>query len=188
LGIPTDLQHLGPPSLRTAYIKFKAIIKATKAMHGLRTNKAWADHLEDFDMEYWIPIFTDLVNIFIAKSQFYSTWKATFMPAQSYHQMKAWLEENSDCESDSEVWGDTKNADDYSFADLASWLNRKDVAKGKKSAIAGSSSGKKSATAAKEKKKKAQKESSPESQKSSEEKKLKLKSKSKSKGKKKMSE
>jgi hypothetical protein len=48
--------------------------------------------------------------------------------------MIAWLDDDSDCESDSELWGETKCKDSYSFADLNKWLGRKDVAKEKKPA------------------------------------------------------
>jgi hypothetical protein len=48
--------------------------------------------------------------------------------------MIAWLDNNSDCESDSELWGKAKHKDSYSFADLNKWLGRKDVAKEKKPA------------------------------------------------------
>jgi hypothetical protein len=124
----------------------------------------------------------DLVNVFIAKSQFYSSWKGSFSCAQKHPQMKSWLDANSDAESDSEVWAETKDPDYYTLADLAEWLKRKDVVKGKKPAVASSSAGKKS-VGKQEKRKKERKMSSDESDGSSEGKrsksKLKLKSKSK---------
>lgn len=180
LGIDTALQHLSS-TLRNIYIKYKACINASKAMQGLRANREWAEHLEENGVEYWVPIFTDLVHIFIAKTQFYSSWKPTFSRAQSYPQMKSWLDNNSDCESDSEVWAETKDPDAYTFVDLAEWLNRKDAVRGKKPAVAGSSREKKS-VAVKDKKRKQRKVSpSEESEDSPEEKKSKLKAKAKSK-------
>ncbi|KIJ89599.1 hypothetical protein K443DRAFT_15955 [Laccaria amethystina LaAM-08-1] len=103
-----------------------------------------ADHLQEHGVEHWIPVFVDLVNVFIAKSQFYSSWKGSFSRAQKYPQMKSWLDADSDAESDSEVWAETKDPDYYTLADLAEWLKRKDVVKGKKPAVASSSAGKKS--------------------------------------------
>jgi hypothetical protein len=117
LGIPTELPNLGLPSLHTAYAKFKVLTNSSSQMQGLRSSKAWTEHLEELGVEHWVPIYVDLVNIFIAKSQFYSGWKANFMNAQSYPKMKAWLNNDSDCDSDSELWGETKNVDDYSFVD-----------------------------------------------------------------------
>jgi len=152
LGIPVELRFT-PPTLRNSYIKYKACINASQAMSGLRANKEWPTHLEEQGVEYWVPIFVDLVNIFIAKSQFYSSWKIPFGRAQNYPQMKSWLEDNSDCESESEIWAETKNSDHYTLLDLAQWLNKKDAVKGKKPAIASSSKEKKSA-GSKEKRKK----------------------------------
>ncbi|EDR13066.1 uncharacterized protein LACBIDRAFT_322487 [Laccaria bicolor S238N-H82] len=117
----------------------------------------------------WFPVF-------IAKSQFYSSWKALFSCAQNYPQMKAWLDASSDAESESEVWAETKDPDHYTIVDLAEWLKRKDVVKGKRSAATSSGAGKKSGVK-QEKRKKERKESLEESDESSGGKKLKLKSK-----------
>lgn len=153
-------------------------------MNSLQSSQGWTEHLEDAGVEHWVPIYVDLVNIFIAKSQFYSGWKVAFNRAKEYPQMKAWLNDESDCESDSGLWGETKNADDYTFVDLLGWLKQKDAVKGKRPAIASSSAGKKAVgSGGEKKKKKVKKESSSEEE--SEEQKVKTK---KSKGKKKASE
>ena len=186
LGISTDLHSLAP-TLRNTYLKYKTLINASKTMQGLRTSQEWADHLDEHGVERWIPVFVDLVNVFIAKSQFYSSWKGLFSRAQNYAQMKAWLDESSDAESDSEVWAESKDPDHYTIADLAEWLKRKDAAKGKRSAGASSGGGKKSGVK-QEKRKKERKASSEESEESSGGKKLKLKSKVKAKSKKNSSE
>ena len=182
LGIDTDLQNLSF-TLRNTYKKYKAIVNATKSIQGLRTKREWAEHLEDHGVELWIPTFVDLVNVFKAKSQYYSIWKPAFTRVQQYPQMKSWLDENSDCESDSEIWAESKDPDDYTFGDLTKWLNQKDVVKGKKPAVASSSGGKKLVVVTKDKKKKKERKvtSSEESEDSAEEKRLKLKAKSKSK-------
>jgi len=183
LGIDVELRFTGP-TLRNTYKKYKACINASKAMQGLRANQEWADHLEEHGIEHWIPVFIDLVHIFIAKSQFYSSWKATFVRAVTYPQMKSWLNNNSDGESDSEVWHEAKNPDHYTLADLTEWLTKKDVAKEKKPAVASSSGGRKLVVAVKDKKKKKKERkvtSSEESEDISEDKKLKGKAKAKSK-------
>lgn len=179
--------HSLAPTLRNTYAKYKALINASKPMQGLQSNQDWADHLDEHGVEHWIPVFVDLVNVFIAKSQFYSSWKALFSRAQNYSQMKSWLDANSDAESDSEVWAETKDADLYTITDLAEWLKRKDAVKGKRPAVTGSSAGKKSVVK-QDKKKKERKASSEESNGSSEGRKSKSKSKFKSKSKKNSSE
>ena len=94
--------------------------------------------------------------------------------------MVAWLDGDSDCDSDSKIWGETK--DNYSLGDLKNWLGKKDVAKGKRPVARGSSAGKK------EKRKKDKRATSKSSSsESSEEKNVKAKAKAK-KGKKKASE
>jgi hypothetical protein len=133
LGISTELHSLAP-TLRNTYMKYKTLINASKPMQGLRTSQEWTDHLDEHGLEHWVPIFVDLVNVFIAKSQFYSSWKAVFTRAQNYPQMKSWLDANSDADSDSEVWAETKDPEHYTIGDLAEWLKRKDVVKGKKPA------------------------------------------------------
>jgi len=177
LGIPTELPSQDPTSLCSAYVKYKAVTAVSKQMVNLRTNQEWIDHLEELGVEYYFPQFVDLANIFIAKSQFYASWRPTFKKAQSYPKMVAWLDGDSDCDSDSELWGETK--DDYSLGDLKNWLGKKDVAKRKRPAARGLSAGKK------EKKKKDKRKTS--SSESSEEKNVKAKAKAK-KGKKKASE
>jgi hypothetical protein len=116
LGISTDLHSL-PPTLRNTYMKYKALINASKPMQGLRSSQEWTDHLDEHGVEHWVPVFVDLVNVFIAKSQFYSSWKGLFSRAQNYPQMKAWLDANSDAESDSEIWAETKDTDNYTIVD-----------------------------------------------------------------------
>jgi hypothetical protein len=182
LGIPTELPSQDP-TLRAAYAKYKVLVSSAKKMSNLRSNQEWTEHLEEFGIEHWIPVFADLANIFIAKSQFYVSWKPSFKKAQGYPKMIAWLDDASDCDSDSELWGETKDTDDYSLGDLKDWLGKKDVVKGKKPAATGSSAGKKEK---RKKDKRAPSESSSSSE-SSEEKNVKAKAKGK-KGKKKASE
>jgi hypothetical protein len=163
-------------------VKYKVLAKSTSKIANLRSNNEWADHLVDFGVDYWVPVFADLVNIFIAKSQFYASWKPLFMRAQEYPKMLAWLNDDSDCDSDSELWGEAMNKNDYSFVNLTTWLNEKDVATGKKPAATSSRAGKK--VAVKEKRKKEKRVASESSSESSEEKQEKEKAKAKAKAKK----
>ena len=124
-----------------------------------------------------MPLYIDLLNIFISKTQFYTTWQTPFKRVQKFPQMIEWLEKKEDSPLDSEIWAEEKHPDDYSLADLTSWTNKKEVVKGKKPAIAASSSGKKLEKRKKGRKVSSSEESSPEERK-----------KSKSKNKKKLSE
>ncbi|KAF8951729.1 hypothetical protein BDZ97DRAFT_1909735 [Flammula alnicola] len=172
LGIPTELPNLGPASLRTAYAKYK----------GLRTSQEWTDHLDEHGIEHWVPIYVDL-------SQFYSGWKEPFKRVQAYPRMTAWLDDHPNCESDLDIWGESKKSDDYSFVDLVSWLDKKDVAKEKKPVVASPRAVKKSVKKEKRKakksvkkeKRKAKKKVSSDSEESPERKKKSKKSKGKKK-------
>jgi hypothetical protein len=176
LEIPIDLPSQEQKSLHTAYAKFKAVNNSYEQMGNLRSSQEWTDHLAELGVPYWTPIFVDLVNIFISKTQYYSMWKPTFKRLQDYPEMIAWLDDDSDCESDSELWGETKCKDSYSIPDLKKWLGKKDAVKGKKPAAK---------VAVKEKKKKDKRAvTSESSEESSEEKAVKAKAK---KGKKKAS-
>ena len=110
-----------------------------------------------------------------------ASWKPAFKCAQKHPKMVAWLNNDSDCESDSELWGEAKNKNDYGFVDLTKWLNKKDAVKGKRRAAPSPSIEKK--VAVKEKRKMEKKVASEPSSESSEEEKEKAK-----KGKKKSSE
>jgi len=186
LSISTDMHSL-TPTLCNTYLKYKVLIDASKTMQGLQSSQEWADHLDEHSVKHWVPVFVDLINVFITKSQFYSSWKAVFSCAQSYPQMKAWLDAGLDAASDLEIWAETKDLDHYTIADLVEWLKRKDVGKGKRSVVASSNAGKKSGGKQK-KRKKERKESSEESDGSSGGRKSKSKLKVKSKLKKNSSE
>ena len=127
LGIPTELPSQDPTSLRAAYAKFKVLVSSSKQTSNLRSNQEWTDHLEEFGIETnWFPVFADLANIFISKKQFYASWKPSFKKVLGYPKMVAWLNDDSDCDSGSELCGETKAADDYSLGDLKvlAWQER----------------------------------------------------------------
>jgi hypothetical protein len=77
LGISTKLPNQDL-TLCTAYVKYKVLVSSAKKMLNLWSNQEWTDHLEEFGIEHWISVFADLSNIFIAKSQFYVSWKPSF--------------------------------------------------------------------------------------------------------------
>lgn len=137
LGIPTNLPSLGPPSLHTAYIKYQAVSKAQTGMKSLRSNPEWHDHLNDQGVEPdWAPIYVDLINMFVAKSQYYHGWKVPFLCAAAYPQMVAWLKNEPDCLSDQDLWGEiVKTENEYSYVDLVNWLDKKDAVKAGKKAV-----------------------------------------------------
>jgi hypothetical protein len=165
LGIPTELPSMGPATLRTAFYKYNIIIKAMKSMTKLGNNKAWIQHLEDSGVEPgWAPVYVDLINMFIAKSQFYSGWQGSFIRVTIYPGMKAWLEDSPDSPSEEDVWnGIVKTEDHYNYVDLAKWADKMEALKlGKKPVPVAIAVAKKAGSSKKHKRRKSKKEESSE--------------------------
>lgn len=123
LGIDTDLPSLGPPGLRSAYQKFKAITVATPKVMGLAKDAEWKAQFSD--MHPWLPTIVHFIDIFVAKSQFYQIWKPLFSRAQEYPDMKDWLNQHKDRLSTKDLWDVDANRT-LTFADLKKWLEEKD--------------------------------------------------------------
>ena len=115
LEISPELPNLSD-SLRNSYKKYQACVRSSKLIKGLRSSNSWTDHLEEFGLEPWVPIYIDLIGIFISKTQFYSTWQGPFKNVQKYGKMVEWLENKEDSHSDSEIWAEKKHPDDYSLS------------------------------------------------------------------------
>ena len=123
LGIDTDLPSLGPPGLCTAYQKYKVITNATPTVMGLAKDAEWKAQFSD--SHPWVPTIVNLIDIFVAKSQFYQFWKPTFSRAQEYPDMKDWLNQHKDCLPTKELWNMDANRT-LTFADLKKWLEEKE--------------------------------------------------------------
>ncbi|KAF8962231.1 hypothetical protein BDZ97DRAFT_1623880, partial [Flammula alnicola] len=162
LEIDTALPYLGFPAvsvLRACFAKYKELDRVAETMEKLRNNDQWRRHIDQAGLEYWQPTFVDLVNIFVAKSQFYSVWKKHFKCAQKYLDMVEWLNDDPNGLSNEDLWGE--EALSFSFTDLSRWLDRKEATKGKKKEVVSSSkqSGSKENSGEKNKKKKKEKSS-----------------------------
>lgn len=72
----------------------------------------------------------DVIEIFIGKSQYYSTWRALFgKVVMEFDDMKRWLE-NDETVTTKEVWRVVKPK--YDFSDLEEWIKTELEAGGKK--------------------------------------------------------
>ena len=123
LGIDTELPSLEASGLQSAYQKFKAITNATPKVMALGKDAEWKSQFDDGAV--WVPSIITFIDIFIAKSQFYQTWKPLFLRAQEYPDMKDWLDEYEDCLSTEDLWG-IKTTRALGFPDLKRWLEDKD--------------------------------------------------------------
>ena len=78
------------------------------------------------------PTATELIEIFVAKSTWYSAYQTAFSEvARNYPDMQAYLDGDDSCPPEQEIWG-YKQAEGYSLTDLNKWLvDKKEVKKGK---------------------------------------------------------
>jgi hypothetical protein len=123
LGIDIDLPSLGPPGLRSAYQKFKAITNATPKVMSLAKDAEWRAQFSD--THPWLHTIVHFIDIFVAKSQFYQIWKPMFSRAQEFPDMKDWLNQHKDMLSTKKLWNLDANHT-LTFADLKKWLEEKD--------------------------------------------------------------
>jgi hypothetical protein len=71
----------------------------------------------------WVPPLRDFIEIFVAKTQYYGTWKKAFDDAVRFPAMQDWLAMEDDRKSDRVVWGEEKGS--YSFEDLKEYIQKK---------------------------------------------------------------
>ena len=76
LGIDTELPSLETSGLQSAY-QFKAITNATPKVMALGKDAEWKSQFDNGAV--WVPSIITFIDIFIAKSQFYQTWKPLFL-------------------------------------------------------------------------------------------------------------
>jgi hypothetical protein len=76
------------------------------------------------DPNPWAVSLKEFIDIFIAKSQYYGTWKPVFDKAEKIPIMRDWLALEEDRKSDRAVWGEVKSS--YSFEDLKAWIQKKE--------------------------------------------------------------
>ena len=78
------------------------------------------------------PTATELIEIFVAKSTWYSAYQTAFSDvARNYPDMQAYLDGDNGRPTDQEIWG-SNQPEGYSFTDLNKWLlERKEVKRGK---------------------------------------------------------
>jgi hypothetical protein len=65
------------------------------------------------EQKQWVPHLKDFIEIFVAKTQYYGTWKKAFDDAIRFPAMQDWLVREDDRKSDRAVWGEEKGS--YSF-------------------------------------------------------------------------
>ena len=112
LQIPVELLDCNDKGLCFAYQKYKAHQQAVQRLEEMVANGTW---------EGKRPSATDLIEIFISKTKWFSNYRHGFSQISQYPQMVLWLEQDGDSPSDLEVWGIQK--DQYSFPDLHAFLD-----------------------------------------------------------------
>ena len=119
LGIDISLPYIAT-NLHTAYKKHIAISTSTRKVLSLSQDQEWQALMHPHP---WNVSLKDFIDIFVAKSQYYGTWKQIFEEAEHFPAMRDWLALEDDRKSDKAIWGETKST--YSFEDLRTWIHGK---------------------------------------------------------------
>lgn len=119
LGLDPELPYLGPANLHIAFQKHVAIVQVTEQIAKLPNDLEWAAYLAPRPV--WSINLKDFIDIFIAKSQYYRTWKPLFKAAVKNPAMLAWLKLDNDRKPDNVIWGIEQES--YGFEDLRKWLD-----------------------------------------------------------------
>ena len=118
MGIDIQLP-LASSCLQGCYQKHCAIVNATDKLLKLGQDSEWLALEEN----QWVPSLKDFIEIFVAKTQYYGTWKKAFDDAVKFPVMQDWLAMEDDRKSDRAVWGEEKGS--YSFEDLKDYIQKK---------------------------------------------------------------
>ncbi|KAF8804003.1 hypothetical protein BYT27DRAFT_7259456 [Phlegmacium glaucopus] len=81
----------------------------------LRKERPWADST---------PTKAEIINLFVAKTTWHSSYATSISAAKKHEEMRAWLAEEVGCVSEEELWDEAK--DNYTMKDLEDWLEKKD--------------------------------------------------------------
>jgi hypothetical protein len=118
LNIPNHLLRggKGEGGLIFNYNKYKACIQAISMAESMANSGEWPIRR---------PSETEIVELFIGKSMWYSHFKKTFSRVPKYPQMLKWLNEDDDALPTIDLWGEEKGS--FSFTDLKKWMDREDI-------------------------------------------------------------
>lgn len=111
LNIPTHLADRSERNLHVSFQKYKACLEASQVLAGMVAAGTWPGRK---------PSNTDIVEIFVSKSMWFSHYKKNFAKLSNYPLMVEWLENGDDKPDDATVWGLAKSA--YTFKDLSVFL------------------------------------------------------------------
>ena len=109
LGISAHLSACNDHNIRFAYEKYKGYLQASQTLSKM---DSWPGKK---------PCATDLIEVFILKSMWFSHYKPAFSKVADYLEMVKWLEDSDDKGTDLDVWGVEKGS--YSLMDLHKFVN-----------------------------------------------------------------
>lgn len=120
LEIPSHLTNRAERNIHFAYEKYKAYLRATQTLSMRISEGTWPGKK---------PSSTDLIEVFLSKSMWFSHYRPAFSKVSNYPLMVEWLENKDDKPSDLEVWGVAKAA--YSLTDLRKFVDNGTLAEKK---------------------------------------------------------
>lgn len=112
LGIPDHLSNRADRNLHFAYQKYKAYIQACQTLSKRISDGTWPGKK---------PSGTDLIEIFLSKSMWFSHYKPAFSKVSNYPLMVEWLENEEEKPSDLDAWGIEKAM--YTLTDLRKFVD-----------------------------------------------------------------
>jgi hypothetical protein len=112
LDIPDHLAIRTDRNIHISYSKYKAYLQASQTL---------AERVSDGSWPGKKPSSTELMEVFVSKSMWFSHYKPAFSKVANYPQMVDWLEGGDEKGSDLEVWGVEKSS--YSLLDLRKFVD-----------------------------------------------------------------
>ena len=109
LGISAHLSAHNDRNIHFAYEKYKGYLQASQTLSKM---DSWPGKK---------PCATDLIEVFVSKSMWFSHHKPAFSKVADYSEMVKWLEDSDDKGTDLDVWGVEKGS--YSLMDLHKFVN-----------------------------------------------------------------
>jgi len=116
LVIKDSLCYDMKPTLQVMYQHYTCINEIYARVLDIVSEQTWPKELGK------APNQTDIVNLFVARTTWHNIYVKILPLVEEYEDMQAWLEENSDCKSDLQIWGVVKSK--YTIGDLTEWLQK----------------------------------------------------------------
>jgi hypothetical protein len=115
LDIPVHFADRTDRGIQAAFQKWKVVLAAMQRYNSMESDGTWLLAKQSD---------TDIIQLCIGKSFWYSHYQKKFKKVASYPMLVKWLDGEDDASSNLELWGVEKSS--YNFTDLEKWLQDKE--------------------------------------------------------------